>query len=121
MKVREIVKTKGLRIQTNASGSRLDDLNKIGGKCSRSTIDLSSPPRRQSSKFSGYNHTTYHPSVVSAFWVIVMTCPFENERSPGYSANHVSGSHSYEARRVSFFIEFSLGAHDLMDGHLCVM
>jgi len=32
----------------------------------------------------------YQVSAAPVFSVIVMTCPFENEISPGYSANHVS-------------------------------
>ena len=34
--------------------------------------------------------STYHVSAVPVFSVIVMTSPFENEISPGYSTNHVS-------------------------------
>ena len=32
------------------------------------------------------DRATYHVSVVPVFWVIVITCPFANETSPGYNA-----------------------------------
>jgi hypothetical protein len=101
---KEVVKTQMIhrfKIRANASAfhQRSNDLNEIGGERSRSTVDLSSPPRRgQSSKLLvpiQRDYSTYHVSVVPVFSVIVMTCPFENEISPGYNANHVSrGSQS---------------------------
>ena len=93
---RQYPKNTRIKIRADAaspSHQRSNNFNKIGGECSRSTVGFSGPPGRQSSKFlvlTQRDCSTYHVSVVPDFSVIVITCPFENEISPGYNASCIS-------------------------------